>query len=318
MILVKIGIDVGYSQVKAIAENGRRVLFPSVKALLTADPTAGAFKQGIGHKVKIRTLEREEQALVGEAAMGSFTALTTLNRKKIAELHDFFILTAAYLSGANGQVKLGVGLPLAYYRFQKDELRNRLEKISAHVSVDGGPERYISFSRINVFPQGSGIIAGASLPPNGYVAAVDIGYYTTDYLMFQIIEGDPVPVAEMCGSIDIGVHLVARSIARAYQEKSGAIPPKFLLKQLLDNTSVYFEGREMDLKKEFETACENAGRQITQEVLAAWSKQADNISRITLAGGGALLLNSSLSFNGKTTHPDPVYGNAMGFLGMIA
>ena len=36
-----VSIDVGYSQVKAIAENGNKILFPSVKASITSDPTDG-------------------------------------------------------------------------------------------------------------------------------------------------------------------------------------------------------------------------------------------------------------------------------------
>jgi plasmid segregation protein ParM len=46
--------------------------------------------------------------------------------------------------------------------------------------------------------------AGA-LPGSGLVALLDIGSYTTDYLVFDVRGGQPVPVSECCGSIEAGV-----------------------------------------------------------------------------------------------------------------
>lgn len=316
---MQISIDVGYSQVKAIAENGNKVLFPSVKASITSDPTAGIFKK-LGHQVKIRTFNGVKKELVGEGALRSLTATTTLSRIKSEEIHDLFILTAAYLCGASGFADIAVGLPLAYYRFQKQELKERLQKISAHVSVDNCPEKYISISSVHVFPQGVGVLlsSGLSLAQAGKIAVVDIGYYTTDYLLFELIEGSPVPIPELCGSIDIGIHLASRGTASAYQEKTGSLAPKFLLNDLTAGEVVFFNGKPLDLNMEFNQALKRNADQITQEVLAAWGKQADNISQTILAGGGSLLLNRYLSFPNVSLPTDPVFANTEGFLSMLS
>lgn len=318
-----VSIDVGYSQVKAMAENGSKILFPSVKASVVNDPTAGMYIN-LGHRVKIKTFNTTREELVGESALRSLTATTTLSRVKSEDIHDLFILTAAYLCGASGFTNLAVGLPLAYYRFQKNELKQRLQKINAHVSVDGGQERYITISSVHVFPQGVGVLLsvllsdGLALAQTGKIAVIDIGYYTTDYLLFELIDGSPVPIPELCGSIDVGIHLAARMISTAYQEKTGALAPKFLLKELTSGMTIFFNGEPLDLSLELSRALARTAEQITQEVLSIWVKQADNVTQTILAGGGALLLNNYLSFPNICLPKDPVFANTEGFLSMLS
>jgi plasmid segregation protein ParM len=315
---MQVSIDVGYSQTKAMAENGSKIIFPSVKASVVNDPTVGMYKN-LGHKVKIKTFNATREELVGESALRSLTATTTLSRVKSEDIHDLFILTAAYLCGASGFVDLAVGLPLAYYRFQKDELKQRLQKINAHISVDGENERYISISSVHVFPQGVGVLLsdGLRLTQTGKIAVIDIGYYTTDYLLFELIDGSPVPIPELCGSLDIGIHLVSRLISTFYQEKTGALAPKFLLNELTAGQIIYFNGEHLDLNMELNRSLVRTADQITQEILSIWVKQADNVSQTILAGGGSLLLNSQLKFPNICLPTDPVFANTEGFLSML-
>lgn len=315
---MQISIDVGYSQVKAITEN-KKILFPSVKASVINDPTAGMYKN-LGHKVKIRTFNGTKEELVGEGALRSLTATTTLSRIKSEDIHDLFILTAAYLCGASGFTDIAVGLPLAYYRFQKEELKERLQRINAHVTVDNGPEKYVSISSVHVFPQGVGVLLadGVTMVQAGKIAVIDIGYYTTDYLLFELIDGSPVPIPELCGSLDTGIHLASRTISSAYQEKTGSLAPKFLLNDLTAGEVVFFNGKPLDLSLELNQTLKRNADQVTQEVLAIWGKQADNISQTILAGGGALLLNRYLQFPNISLPTDPVFANTEGFLVMLS
>ena len=313
-----ISIDVGYSQVKAISQNGKKILFPAVKADIAHDPTDGMFKQ-LGHHVKIKTYNSPvQEILVGEGALRSLNATATLAREKSPEIHDIFILAAAYLCGASGFTDLAVGLPLAYYRFQKDELKHRLERISSHLILDDGPERYINISKVSVFPQGVGVLLSMpEIARTGKVAVIDIGYYTTDYLLFNIIDGSPVPIPELCGSLDEGIHLSSRSISTIYQEKTGALAPKFLLNDLIEKEAIYFNGKLLDLETEYKNVLKRNAEQITQSILAAWSQQSDNISQTILAGGGSLLLKDYLHFPNITMPDDPVFANTEGFLTML-
>jgi plasmid segregation protein ParM len=64
---------------------------------------------------------------------------------------------------------LVVGLPLSFYRGQKETLRERLSTLSAWVSVDGKERKYISFNNVMVFPQGAGALV--SLGEHSPIAA---------------------------------------------------------------------------------------------------------------------------------------------------
>jgi plasmid segregation protein ParM len=315
---LKISIDVGYSQVKAIAENGRRVLFPSVQASVTKDPTVGMFKSEIGHRVEILSLPNPRKELVGDAALRSLTATSTLSRKKSSDMHDLFILTAAYLCGASGITQLAVGLPLAFYRFQKDELKSRLESLTAHMQVNDGPKKHIAISTASVYPQGAGVLLsnGLNITKEGKIGLIDIGYYTTDFLMFEVINGMPNPIAELCGSIDTGIHLVSKSLSNVYQEETGSLAPKFLLNDIIANKPIQFEGRRLNIR--MDTIYERVAQQIMQEVSSVWGKQTELIDQTILAGGGTLMLKRYLSFPNLVTPSDPVFANAEGFLYMIS
>lgn len=308
---MKVSIDVGYSQVKAISETGKKILFPSVK---TNDPTAGRFKTRIGHKVEIHSFRSKRYELVGEAAIQSQSATSTLSREKSIEMHDLFILTALYLCGASGINQIAVGLPLAFYRFQKDELKSRLEGLNAQIQVNDGEKRHISVSIANVYPQGAGVLLSDSLDvvKNGQLGLIDIGYYITNYLMFELVDGLPYPIAELCGSVDLGIHLVAKAIADFYQEKTGAIAPKFLLNDIIIDKPIMFQGKRLGIMPI--SIYERVAQQITQEVLTVWGKQADLVNQTILAGGGSILLKQFLPFTNTIIPADPVFANAEGFL----
>jgi plasmid segregation protein ParM len=208
--IMRIAVDVGYSSVKGLSEHGR-VMFPSITAPMAEDLLAGAIHCGaLQHSVRIhRDLNNVEEHLVGDAALMSTSATGFLaQREKPDSIHDLLLLTAAYLlaSGHEDCLDLAIGLPISYFKAQRDELKGRLDKLSTWVSVGGGAERCLHFDRVSVIPQGAGaLMTAGALPGSGLVALLDIGSYTTDYLVFDVRGGQPVPVSECCGSIEAGV-----------------------------------------------------------------------------------------------------------------
>jgi plasmid segregation protein ParM len=236
MTSLQIGIDIGYGFVKAVSSTGGKVSFPSMVTPCGHDPLDGAIKgKGSGYKVRITTNGRKDDILVGEAAAHSLSAQGFVaQQEKPAQLHDTLLLTAAYLQGAcenlmlNGNARLAVGLPLSFYRSQKSALKERLKRLEACLSADNGPERLISFSRVSVFPQGAGALVstGKALPKSGLVGLIDIGTYTSDFLLFDMRDGAPVPIPDACGSMEIGLYPAYRLIAAEFEKQAGAtLPP---------------------------------------------------------------------------------------------
>lgn len=313
-------VDVGYFQVKALSDSGNKILFPSVVSSSIGDLTGGLFKRNMGYKVKIKTLSGEQESLVGEAAMNSTTAISTQTRRKAPEVHDILVITAAILTGAAGPTSLGVGLPLAYYLDQRDELAARLSEFKGHVKINDEAEKYISFPKVSVFPQGASICLANGVNHNkkGKTAIIDIGYGTTDFMLFEDLNGSPVPLLEFCGSIDVGIQSVERAVASAYQELTGAIPPKFILNDVLGNGRILYSGKEINLAPHLTAACQRTALKVTEDIKANWGKTADAISLTILAGGGAKMLYQYFdTFINLVTPEDPLFANAEGFMALM-
>ncbi|WP_027356582.1 ParM/StbA family protein [Desulfofundulus thermocisternus] len=327
-----LGIDIGYGFAKAVSAEGKRACFPSLAAPAGHDQALdlGFGGPAPGHRVTVRRLNGQAQEyLIGEAAQESFLASGFLGAEKPAELHDLLLLTAAYLVGAGTtgfppvQVDLAVGLPLAFYRAQKDVLKTRLEALAAHVSVDGGGERYISFRRVLVVPQGAGVVFVQGLPKGrGFAGVIDIGQYTTDFLLVDLRTGRPV--VEASGSVEAGCHLVAQRVSQAYLAKTGRpLPPRMerrMLEDLAETGRTVFRGGELDLSREYGEAVEDVAEAVARQVLSAWRDFTDSVAVTYLAGGGALLLGERLAraFPNPVLVEDPVFANALGYLRMLS
>lgn len=328
-----VAVDVGYGFTKAVSSAGQRAIFPSIVAPDLGDVLAlsGVFGgQAPGYRVRVRRISGEAaDCLVGEAAQSSFLASGFLGTEKPAELHDLLLLTAAYLVGAGGagpfpvQCDLAVGLPLAFYKAQKDALKARLEALSAWVSVDGGEERYVSFRKVLVVPQGAGVVFAQGLPEGrGFAGVVDIGEYTTDYLLVDLETGGPV--VEACGSVQAGCHLVAHRVAQAYQEATGEpLPPRMarrVLREVAEVGRTVYRGRELDLSAAYREAVDQVADAIARQVLSAWRDYTARLACTHLAGGGALLFGQRLAkaFPNPVVVEDPVFANARGYLEMLS
>ncbi|MEW5935804.1 MAG: ParM/StbA family protein, partial [Bacillota bacterium] len=260
---MKLAVDVGYGYSKALSETGRRACFPSACSPAPPDVAPGVFA-AMPHRVEVIRGGKAERYLVGEAALRSRTAAVTLSREKPAEIHDVLLLAAAYLAGAGRATSLAVGLPLAYYRTQRQALAARLAGLAAQVSVDGGPPREIDFAGgVRVVPQGAGVVLAEPRLPDGLVGAVDVGHHTTDYLLIEVRDGQPLPLLDYCGSVEAGAHLVAAAVAREFSAQTGAPLDLAEAVQVTDwvrqGQPVTYDGRPLDLAPAYRAACQETG-----------------------------------------------------------
>ena len=311
-----IAIDIGYSHVKAMSENGTRVCFPSVVAPASEDLLNGAVKNILKHSVKTNG----QEYWVGEAAMQSTNAITTLSREKPAEIHDMLIVTAAYLLDVSEGDTLAVGLPISYYRTQRHELHKRLLMLNDFISVDGNDTKRISFSSVKVFPQALGALFLQDLQ-DGFIGVIDIGFLTTDYLLFDVRQGQPIPILEACGSIEIGVSQVHQRLATVFHVKTGVNLPIYMQNKAVEKSlrgeTLAVAGKEIDLSREIKQICRETTRQVEEAVKSHWRDKIDFTQQIIGIGGGMELLKPYFMLPQLVIMADPVFANAEGFLKLI-
>jgi len=315
-----IAIDVGYSHVKAITEEGR-IIIPSVVAPARELPLA-EFAQKTGYSVTIQKNSGIQKYFVGELAIkeGQGATFTTDREKYKHPNHDILILTAARLLGMEPDATLVAGLPIAYYKAQKDELKEHLEKLEAEVSTGNGEPKKISFGKVIIYPQGAGALLRAPLlSSSGTVLLVDVGQKTTDFVTAEIVNGVVRPVASLCGSIETGVGNVLDGIATEFQSLTGSpISHVRVIEIARGNGIFYFNGKEVDFRSTIQKVKDDVARSIFDQVQASLGERFSFLSRIYLAGGGAQAMPSLCNyFPGSIILPEAQWANAQGYLSIV-
>jgi plasmid segregation protein ParM len=295
---VLVSIDLGYGYTKAISERGR-VIFPSVIA--PASDAGLDFGRTYRHVLEFRLPSemRRRRFFVGEAALkeGRAAQLTLSRDRFHQESSVCLALAAAYLVGAERQTDLAVGLPLAYYRSRKEEAARLLRSVNAYVSVDSGPEKYISFNAVTVYPQAVGVLyALESLPERGLLGVIDIGFHTTDYILMECFPEGVAPLQSYTSSAEIGVATALKVFAGEFAERTG-VPLSLADAHGIwvgGKREVTFRGRPLDIGVMIDRARMQVGQALAQAVTAAWSEKADTLDQVLLAGGGQRSSGQSL------------------------
>lgn len=260
---------------------------------------------------------------VGDLALREgYAASFTLDKEKHRHPnHDVLVLAAARRLGAGLDTTLVAGLPVAYYRAQREELKKHLEGIEAEVSVDGGEEEKISFGKVIIYPQGAGALLTATDPPDsGLVLLIDPGQKTTDYVTAKVVDETVRPVSSLCGSIELGVHDVHEAVAAAFQVRTGAPLAAVRMAEVVANDGrLCYYGKNIDLQSELEKARADVALAIADQVQLALGDHFAFMHKIYLAGGGAMAFPMlSELFPTAQILPDPQWANAVGFLKVVS
>ncbi|MGI9862927.1 ParM/StbA family protein [Moorella naiadis] len=318
-----VAVDLGYGYTKAVSSKARTV-FPSAIAPYSENVIDAGLE--IGYVVELRPAGSmiKKQYFIGEMALKRGRAVQmTLAREKFAQEASLLLtLAGAYLAGAEGQVDLAYGLPLAYYKTQRAEAQKALQGFAAYIKIDGGPEKYIAFNGVYIFPQGVGALFSLdSLPKEGLVGLIDVGYYTCDYLLVGLRPNGVEPLPAFMSSIEVGVSTALKEFAEKFQRVTGRPLSLTEANNLWGRDTITFAGKKMDIGGMVEEARQETGRTIADSIMAAWSEKIDFLDLILLAGGGSLeFLNILQRQFGRHVEimPDPQYANALGFYKMAS
>lgn len=318
-----VSIDLGFGYVKAISDS-KRILFPSAVAPTDAQKLDG-FKT-VGHMIDLKKPGeiKKRNLAVGELAIkeGRAVQLSLDTQKFNKEISVVLALAAAGLVGAEGQINLALGLPIDIYRDKeyRDSVINTFNRVSSYVRIDGDPERYISFSNINCFPQGVGcIFSMESLPKDGLIGLADVGFYTTDLILFEVNQGKVTPLNSYIRSVNLGVSRALQLFIDSFaREVPGSSLTLVNAMEIWNRSKVTYRGKAVDIENMVREAKENVAHVITTAINEAWNEKMDFVEQVLLAGGGALELEDAFKNILPLTKiiEDPQYANAAGFYKM--
>lgn len=308
-----IGLDIGHSTVKIAAASsaGRHaMIFPSV-----AIPAFAISDEAEAHRALRETVTVQQRSwFIGDTALaqscGTPPALGLTNDWITTPEHSALAAGAAKRLAALGvdlrECLVVTGLPSSLHTHQKNLMR---EIIRRHFpgKVMVAPQPMGPFQGLMLNPDGSGA-PDRNIQSESW-AVVDVGYYTTDFLLMQ--SGRWIEKASgSCG----GIRLAAEHMQRLLHQNHIQVDP-FEAEQALRERKIKNFGKTLDVSQFSQEATALICSEIVDTATRLIASVARKLDGILLAGGGASVVLEDLQT--KWPHaqlaPSPRMAVAEGF-----
>ena len=311
---MKLGLDIGYGDVKAVYRCEGRLS-------MTKFPTAIAYaEQSVGELSEFTENEEYEYGskryLVGKQALfGAFSTRSYEFMKRYLPLFVFKIVKDINARTGETVTEIALGLPLSYYTGANiKELTPLLERIEVG--------RTVLEPKVRFYPQGLGVLADYRLSEYGSVnqqtdedmLIVDIGFNTVDVV---VAERGKIVKSESETMERHGVAKIVLALTKDIKSLMQIDLSEQEAKDVLCHGKIKLYGAERDLTELIRESSENYADWLMQEVRSKWAARIQRVERVIIAGGGAYYLKDHIpaEYHSITYIPDlPEYANARGFL----
>jgi hypothetical protein len=324
--VVTIGLDVGYGDTKAVADNGHKTLFESK----VAPAEFIRFQANVGAPVKVKGLTLHDTAegtvWIGELAtrQGRPGAVRgPRDRDRVTDPITTHLADAAFAMLLPGieyaRVRVVTGLPVAYYR-DAHHLAQHL--LGTHSILLDGHSLTVEVEDVLVVPQPFGALLSLILDERGKmttdavklvegrVAVLDIGMHTTDMILVEGLEY----IEARSGSIEVGVSTAIDMMRKVLLDDHRVSYEPHELEVALRRGWLVIDGEKQRLNSLATDRLDPIARAIESQARTLWN--ISTLTAIVLAGGGALALKPWLAkrFKQAIYAPDAAMANATGFL----
>jgi len=312
---MNIGLDIGYSAVKAVAGD-RRVTFPSA----VGTPDKARFSLNGTNAI---ILLQPDHVQVGQEAILQSRFLNRREDRHWIESDEWYSLFLAALSELTTatavDLRIVTGLPVAFYA-DRDAVRDRI--LGEHrTQREGRHAQVFKVTEARVIPQPFGCLLAATLGDGGgvvdqglatgAVGIIDIGGKTTNLLSVNRLS----EISRETASVNVG----AWDVVRAVRNWLGDHCPDLELRdhQVIEAIiahQVKYYGEPVDLAEVVEATLEPLAAQVLASATQLWNGAAA-LEAILVSGGGALLLGPYIKahFRHARIVDDPTFANALGY-----
>jgi plasmid segregation protein ParM len=313
---MNVGLDIGYSAVKAVSGK-RRVHFPSA----VGTPDKARFSLN-GTESSIVLVE-PDHVQVGKGAIAQSRFLHRREDRRWVESDQWYTLFLAAMteltSAKRAELRIVTGLPVAFYG-DRQAVRDRL--LGGHrAQREGRNAQALTVTDVRVIPQPFGALLAATLDDKGRitdaelatgaVGVVDVGGKTTNLLSVNRLS----EIGRETASVNVGAWEAVRGL-RGWLDTHC---PDLELRdhQVIDAIIarlVRYYGEPVDLAGAVDDILEPLAAQVIAEATHLWNGGA-GLDAILVSGGGALLLGRYVKrhFRHARVVSEPVFANALGF-----
>lgn len=313
---MNVGLDIGYSAVKAVSGE-RRIAFPSA----VGTPDKARFSVGETDTI---ILTQPDHVQVGEGAVRQSRFLHRREDRHWVESPEWYALFLAAVTelttATATELRIVTGLPVAFYT-DRQVVRDRL--LGEHrVQREERHAQRITVSDCRVIPQPFGALLASTLDDKGrivnqtlatgVVGVIDIGGKTTNLLSVNRLS----EVSPETDSVGVGAWDVVRAIRVWLTEHYPGLEDlrDHQVTDAIIARQVKYYGDWIGLGDIVDETLEPLAEQIVAAASQLWNGGA-TLDAILVTGGGGILLGPSIvrHFRHARVVDDPVFANAWGF-----
>lgn len=312
---MNVGLDVGYSAVKAISGN-RRATFPSV----VGTPDKARFSLSGNTSI---ILVEPEHVQVGDGAIAQSRFLHRREDRRWVESDEWYALFLSALSeltsATRAELRIVTGLPVSFYA-DRQTVRDRL--LGNHrVQREGRSAQSFQVSECKVIPQPFGALLAVCLNDrgritdaelaSGAVGVVDVGGKTTNLLSVNRLS----EIGRETASVNVGAWDAVRGLRGWLDDNCPDLELRdHQVTDAIIARLVKYYGEPVDLTDAVDNILEPLAGQVIAEMTQLWNGAA-GLDAILVSGGGALLLGPYVRrhFRHARIVEEPVLANALGF-----
>lgn len=320
----RLGIDVGYGDVKLIFYDDRRrpvtIVFP---AILGRAEDRAKINVGLGgRRRRIQTVEYQGQVyFVGEGALlESRLHSARQDAERIGSVEERVLMLAALARAGISHALVVTGLPVLWWDRRRSLVNSWLGE---HTLLVDGKSQTLTVHEVRPVWQPLGTFyarflddAGSACHDEATLRAgcgiVDVGLNTTDLSGLENLQ--PVPI--WSSGVRVGVRDALEVISAHLEQQYGVRRPLGELALALRTgraIAVYRDRVQLDGLAS--SAIESLAQQIVSEASRQWG-QADRFHCILVTGGGAALVGKAVARafpHNAEVMPQPGLANALGF-----
>jgi plasmid segregation protein ParM len=319
-----IGVDVGYGYTKAIAENGESLIFPSAvgtgyerkmeKLINTRQSDTDNYDLVIEHNG-----EKKHYFVGNLAILQSSDAARPFSddRSKAEEIQPALLTAIAGLAKGD-KVTLVTGLPLEPFFKQAQSLKTSLEKMSGIQVVLNGERFVIQLEQVIMFPQAVAAMYAQIKKNNngksGMVGLIDMGFRTTDIIMFDLSERKFMDSYKE--TLPYGMNNIVIGIQDEIKNDTGYTASLEQIEQsLMKQRLLFFDRKEYDVVEMASRQESSLRNYIVSNIKRRWRDKQKELKMVYLVGGGAFLIRSGISeFADCEVVQGAQFANARGYM----
>lgn len=344
-----IASDLGYGQVKGVNQLNEKIIFPSILAPgkdRALDKVFGNLEDNIIDNLHVKIHEKNifdaKEYFVGKLAQkrNVNSYFNTKDNKIYSNENKVFLSTLAGLllpkdiTNEEYSINLITGLPVSHFVKQKHDFENMLKNLNITIEFpDHNKKHTISFDKVLLMPQGAGALSYIMLNngtkyylPNTYIGLIDIGFKTTDVVVFKIDgEGKLDFISDMSSTLEnIGMSNIFSEMEKAFikASKNGESLSIDRLMELVKNGQIFYNGAYLDLQKELDIIKKELAYSIINNIDTLWTSSAKSaFNSVVLAGGGGIVLypylKSNLGIYAVDLANNSEFANALGYMSQV-